>query len=435
MAVAPTPHVTFQSRFDGSSLTPVDFFDTARALAKDKVLFPELASATVTMTGDFQLSGDLDDQVRSEVVGLDPTTRFQTLTADLRGAANKTRLLFTISPALKTFSFNYQNVPNDATRARARSAATELAVLLESQTEPTTPSEFGQFAPQGRPNGPYKGAVIDRYRLLDRLGSGFSAEVWKAKVVGVPPGVRLRLADEVAIKLYNRLIDNGSDSVRVQREFRVATSLDHPNLVRVYDLVLSPSRPLHNFLVMELVHGRTLKTAIPRNGMAIDRIVAISRNIFGALHALHGLNALHRDVKAANIMLTEQSGVETAKLCDLGIVSVIGDPSMTGTSVFLGSKHSASLEQMLGEDLDARTDIYSAGTVMYHCYTGSPMYHRTGPEGAIVRRMLESPERLAPKTNDKRDIELVALINACTAVDAADRPDSATTVLAKLDGV
>jgi len=89
--------------------------------------------------------------------------------------------------------------------------------------------------------------------------------------------------------------------------------------------------------------------------MDVKRIVPIAQQIFSALSALHVQDALHRDVKAANIMLTLDGNQEIAKLCDLGIVSVIGDPSLTGTSVFMGSKHSAPFEQMVGEELDPRT--------------------------------------------------------------------------------
>ena len=233
-------------------------------------------------------------------------------------------------------------------------------------------------------------------------------------------------------------MESSTDTVRVQREFQVATSIDHPNLVKVYDLVLSPSRPLHNFLVMELVRGRTLKSVIPSHGMDVKRIVPIAQQIFSALSALHVQDALHRDVKAANIMLTLDGNQEIAKLCDLGIVSVIGDPSLTGTSVFMGSKHSAPFEQMVGEELDPRTDVYAAGSVMYHCYSGRPMYFRAGPEGAIVREMLRRPEQLTPRTTDLFDLEFVKIVNQCISVEPANRPATATAVvemLAALPGI
>lgn len=283
-----------------------------------------------------------------------------------------------------------------------------------------------------------RNAIVDCYQLIEPLGKGYTASVWRASVVGTVPGVDLPLGSEVAIKLYHRLMESSTDTVRVQREFQVATSIDHPNLVKVYDLVLSPSRPLHNFLVMELVRGRTLKSVIPSHGMDVKRIVPIAQQIFSALSALHVQDALHRDVKAANIMLTLDGNQEIAKLCDLGIVSVIGDPSLTGTSVFMGSKHSAPFEQMVGEELDPRTDVYAAGSVMYHCYSGRPMYFRAGPEGAIVREMLRRPEQLTPRTTDLFDLEFVKIVNQCISVEPANRPATATAVvemLAALPGI
>ncbi|MBK8067256.1 MAG: protein kinase [Rhodanobacteraceae bacterium] len=123
------------------------------------------------------------------------------------------------------------------------------------------------------------GMEIDCYRLLQRLGSGMSGEVWKARVERTPPGVGLRPSESVAMKHYFESPLRGAELIRVHREFLVASKLRHPNLVRVFDLLLSPSRPFHSFLVMEHVEGRTLKAQIPNQGFDVKKVIDIGVQI------------------------------------------------------------------------------------------------------------------------------------------------------------
>ncbi len=124
------------------------------------------------------------------------------------------------------------------------------------------------------------------------------------------------------------------------------------------------------------------------------------------------------------------------KLVDLGIVTVTNEPSFTAASAFLGSKHSAPLEQLTGEQLDCRADIYGAGAVLYSCYSGHAMYDSVGPEGAIVRKMMQEPDRLTVRSNaEAADHLLVNFVNKCIAVDRRSRPRSAQECLASLRGI
>jgi serine/threonine-protein kinase len=244
----------------------------------------------------------------------------------------------------------------------------------------------------------------------------------------------------VAIKVYFSSLLQGAQAIRIQREFSVAADLRHPNLARVYDLVLSPSRPFHTFMAMEYIDGPTLKAHIEQSGrLSVEAVLRIAGQLFGALQELHSEGALHRDVKAANIIVAsgdKQRGREFAapiKLVDLGIVSIPAEDRFTAASVFLGSKHSAPLEQLTGQELDERTDIYGAGSVLYHCLRGVPMYNNAGPEGAIVQRMLSTPDRLSVDgESDPRGAALTELVNQCIAVNPADRPSSADECLAGL---
>jgi hypothetical protein len=280
-----------------------------------------------------------------------------------------------------------------------------------------------------------QGHVIDSYRLEERLGRGHSAVVWKATVVGDISGVQLHRGQTVAMKLYLPALVQGFETLRIQREFAVAADLRHPNLARVYDLVLSPSRPHHAFMVMEFIEGTTLKTLIEARGkLSASQTLRLGEQLFSALEEVHSQDALHRDVKAANIMVPRHSDDDlTIKLVDLGIVAVPSEERLTQASVFLGSKHSAPLEQLTGQSLDERTDIYGAGSVLFHALTGRPMYSNAGPEGAIVVQMLNNPERLPSNVDgSKREDSLPSFINRCISVKSTDRPTSARECLAEL---
>ena len=284
---------------------------------------------------------------------------------------------------------------------------------------------------------PQRGMSIDAYKLVQRLGRGVSAEVWRAKVEEVPPGVEdLKVGEEVAIKIYSRALLSGFQPLRVQREFTVAAELDHPNLAKVYDVVLSPSRPFHTFLVMEYLQGKTLKSYVsPLSPMPTSKILRVGTQLFSALREIHSMNAIHRDVKAANIMVTNPDEEDIQiKLLDFGIVSVEEDAVLTKGSVFLGSKHSAPYEQLTGRPLDYRADIYAAGTVLYHCYSGRPLYEGIGPEGAIVARMLQHPQTLNVRRDGEGPAEekLVTFINKCIEVDQVKRPASADACIQEL---
>ena len=250
------------------------------------------------------------------------------------------------------------------------------------------------------------------------------------------PGVDLHQGDQVAIKFYRLQLMHGAQTLRVQREFAVASEVQHPNLARVHDLLISPNRPFYTFMVMEYVDGVTLKEYISSTDpMSVQAVIRIGIQLFDALAELHSLDAIHRDVKPANVMVRTGDPVRpTIKLVDLGVVSVISEPTFTETSAFLGSKHSAPMEQLAGDPLDERADIYGAGAVLFSCYKGRPMYNRVGPEGAIVRQMLKEPERLSTRgpSVGPADEELVKFVNKCIAIDKCERPRTADECLDKL---
>lgn len=289
-------------------------------------------------------------------------------------------------------------------------------------------------APGAGPMRLHPGLQVDHYRLIRRLGAGYSGEVWQVEVISPPPGVAVLPGQVVAMKQYFPFVlSRSSDSLRIQREFRVASELRHDNLVSVFDLVLSPSRTFGSFLVMEYVAGESLKSRIPAQGFEWQRCVALGLQLCAALAELHSYGALHRDVKPANIVVLPGEKL-SIKLLDLGIVSLIGELGLTEASVFLGSKHTSAPEQLFGDEIDERADLYSVGATLYQCYRGRPLYDEEGPATAIVRAMLEHPRSCEPKP-DASDEEqrFVRFLDACLALEPAQRPGTARECLDQLE--
>lgn len=268
-----------------------------------------------------------------------------------------------------------------------------------------------------RPPARRPGQQVDCYMLVKYLGEGHSAEVWKAQVAEVPDGVDLEQGQEVAIKLYNSI--TAEQTMRLHREYTIASQIEHPSVVRVHDFMFSPNRDLM-FLVMELAPGKPLKDRIPSAGMNRDEVIQIGIQLFAALDEIHSHRALHRDIKAANIMVDGPS--QTIKVLDFGIVGVESDFKVTQASDFLGSKHSSSPEQLKGHKLTERSDIYSAASVLFHCYMGRPMYDGAGTVAGIMHEMIRKPEVLVPKPGDE---EFATFVNSCLLMEMEERPGSA----------
>ncbi len=272
---------------------------------------------------------------------------------------------------------------------------------------------------------------VDAYQLENRLGSGFSAEVWSAKVVAVPEGVDIQAGQMVAIKFYHLHALALPDQVlRVEREYRLAQRIRHPNLIRMYEFMLSSSRPHHNFLVMDLAKGASLKSLIPPSGLSVQKALAIARQILQAVSELHEAGALHRDIKPGNISVAEDAGTVHAMLLDLGIINVMHERGVTAASHFVGSKHWAPYEQLVGDPIDQRTDIYSVGAVLYNMLTGSEPYRDKGTEAAVAVEMNRRP--LSLPTGLSLPDGVLKLVNSCLSTDPAQRPGSAKECLAIL---
>src|SRR3954469_7963593 len=230
--------------------------------------------------------------------------------------------------------------------------------------------------------------VGGRYEEGEPLGRGGMAEVRK--------GVDNRLGRTVAIKRLR--VDLASDATfqaRFRREAQSAASLNHPTIVSVYDTGEEPdpngSGVTIPYIVMEYVAGKTLRDLI-REGRKImpERALEITSGVLEALDYSHRAGIVHRDIKPGNVMLTPQGQV---KVMDFGIARAVADTSstMTQTAAVIGTAAYLSPEQARGEHVDARSDIYSTGCLLYELVTGTPPFTGDSPVAVAYQHVREDP--------------------------------------------
>ncbi len=248
------------------------------------------------------------------------------------------------------------------------------------------------------------GETVTHYRILDQLGEGGMGVVYRAEDT--------RLGRQVAVKfLSTRLSQDPASLERFQREARAASALSHPNICALYDIGRKDDLP---FIVMELLDGTTLRRRIFGHPIPVDELLDMGAQIADALDAAHTHGIVHRDVKSANIFVTARNhqvkilDFGLAKLAQAGAAAVnpfaettVGTPAVrpTETGQTLGTPTYMSPEQARGEDLDARSDLFSFGAVLYEMATGrEPFARRTSPLifDAILHETPEPPSAVNP---------------------------------------
>lgn len=223
----------------------------------------------------------------------------------------------------------------------------------------------------------------DRYELIEKIGEGGMAEVYKAKCN--------KLNRFNAIKILKAEFSSNPEIVdKFKREATAIANLNNPNIIGVLDV---GSQDGMNYIVMEYVQGKTLKQIIREEGrLSPERTVNISIQIAKALDCAHKNNIIHRDIKPQNILIT---GDDIVKVSDFGIAKSISSATMTHTTSVMGSAHYFSPEQAKGAYLDARTDIYSLGIVMYEMTTGRLPFEADNPVAIALMHIQDAPR--APK--------------------------------------
>ncbi|GAA3706236.1 hypothetical protein GCM10022377_19970 [Zhihengliuella alba] len=239
----------------------------------------------------------------------------------------------------------------------------------------------------------------DRYEVISLIGRGGMADVYR--------GRDIRLGREVAIKLLRR--DMARDPVfqtRFRREAQAVAGLNHPAIVAVYDTgdERVPDEHGHDgqstvpFIVMEYVDGRTLRDLLKADEVGVDDAVDYTLGVLAALTYSHGKSIVHRDIKPANVMVADDGRV---MVMDFGIARALADASatMTQTQAVVGTAQYLSPEQARGETVDVRSDIYSAGCLLFELLTGRPPFVGDSPVAVAYQHVGEaapSPSALNP---------------------------------------
>ena len=260
----------------------------------------------------------------------------------------------------------------------------------------------------------------NRYRLDQVIGRGGMAEVWRAWDT--------RLGRDVAVKrLRADLATDPTFQARFQREAQSAAGLNHPNIVSVYDTGVEKDAATGidiPFIVMELVQGTTLRDLL-RDGRQIlpERSLEFTAGVLDALAYAHRHGIVHRDIKPGNVMLTTTG---TIKVMDFGIARAVSDTSatMTQTAAVIGTAQYLSPEQARGETVDARSDLYSVGCLLYELLTSRPPFVGDSPVSVAYQHVREQPvppSRVDAELTPAMDVVVLAAL----AKDPADRYQSA----------
>jgi serine/threonine-protein kinase len=275
--------------------------------------------------------------------------------------------------------------------------------------------------------------LANRYQVGELIGRGGMAEVHI--------GYDTRLGRTVAIKVLRPdLARDPSFQTRFRREAQAAAGLNHPAIVAVYDtgeeaiISASGERQILPFIVMEYVEGHTVRDILKEGAAApIDEAIEIVAGVLTGLEYAHAAGLVHRDIKPANIMLTPTGAV---KVMDFGIARVLADvgQTMTQTQAVIGTAQYLSPEQARGENVDARSDLYSTGCVLFELLCGRPPFLGDSPVSVAyqhVREPAPKPSSFAPDVPPALDLVVMRAL----AKDREARYPSAQEFLADLSAV
>ncbi len=281
--------------------------------------------------------------------------------------------------------------------------------------------------------------MIAHFEILDKLGSGGMGVVYRARDT--------KLGRDIAIKLLpENLASNPSYLQRFQREARAASALNHPNICTIYEIGEHRNR---HYIAMELLEGQTLRASMQGKPLPSDQILRIALQVADALEAAHSKSIVHRDIKPANIFITNRGHVKIldfglAKLAAADNASSQSDPASGSqpapqiAAEYVSAPHTAigtlpymSPEQALGEDLDARSDLFSLGSVLYELATGLPAF--TGnSQPLLFQEILTKSPSAAARLNPELPRKLDEIISKLLEKDRELRYQTAADLCADL---
>ena len=263
------------------------------------------------------------------------------------------------------------------------------------------------------------GQTVSHYRIVEKLGGGGMGVVYKA--------VDTRLNRFVALKFLSPELTTDPDAnARFVQEAQAASALDHPNICTIHEIDETPTHEL--FLTMGFYEGETLKQRIERGPLAVEEAVEIALQVTRGLSRAHESGLVHRDVKPANIMI---AGDGLVKVLDFGIAKLAGSSDLTRTGLTLGTVAYMSPEQIRGGGVDARTDVWSTGVVIYEMLTGRRPFEGKDDLSVISHILDDSPRRIGEMRPDV-PVPLQDIVSRALSKDVNQRYGSSTELLKDL---
>ena len=269
--------------------------------------------------------------------------------------------------------------------------------------------------------GYYKGSVFsERYHILEKLGEGGMGVVYKAKDV--------RLKRAVALKfLPPELTKDAESKERFVREAQAAAALSHPNICTIHEIDEEEGK---SFIVMEYVEGKSLREKIKSSTIELEEVLNIAIQAAEGLEAAHKKGIVHRDIKSANIMITNEG---QTKIMDFGLAKVVGESLITKEAKTMGTAAYMSPEQARGEPVDQRTDIWSLGVVLYELLSGQLPFKGERETSMMYSIVHEEPKALKEARPDI-PVEMEKVVVRALKKNPDSRYQSAAEMLKDLVG-